>query len=523
MSKNRTGRVIQYLIGVDIGSSDCKTIIIDELGTVIARQSKPYPTRYPRPGWAEQDPEDWYQVACQTVHACMDMAGIDPHAVACLAVDGPAHNVALLDETGKVLYPVIHWSDLRSVPQAARIEAMDGDRVFQITYSRVNPSWTLTQLLWLKENEPQVWSRLRRIMVTKDYVRYRFTGLYQTDVYDAIGTQLYDVAGDCWSAELAALLPFDPQCFPEVLPAAAISGSLLPDAAHDTGLATGTLVAVGSGDSVVEAFGIGAIGPGQGTVKLGTAANVNLVTAHPYPSNQSITYRHVVPERWLSIAATNSGTSTMRWFRDTFCRLEVQQAKEQNLSVYDLIDQLAAGAPAGAEGLLFHPYLMGERSPHWNPYLRGSFVGINTSHTMHHFARAILDGVAFSIRDCLQVVEKFDQPIDTLYLIGGGAKSHLWRQILCDVLGRSLIKPAIEDAAFGSALIAGVAIGVFSDWEEAVSTCVRADDVLHPQPDVHALYDELFVIYKQITEALTTSNHRLVTLTQHTTYRDGAK
>ena len=504
---------MQILIGVDVGTSGCKVTAVNARGEVLAN-SRPhsYLTHYPEPGWAEQNPQDWYQAAGQAIRECLALGEFQPQDVIGLSIDGPAHNVALLDEAGEILYPTLHWSDLRSAPQAQRLEAERGDDIFNITYQRVNPSWTLTQLLWLKEHEPQIWSRLRRILVTKDYVRYRLTGRYQTEVYDAIGTQLYDVLQDAWSPDMCDLLGFPGEWLPPVSPAEAIAGGLTAEAARDTGLPINTPVAVGSGDSVVEAFGVGAIEPGQGIVKLGTAANLNLVTAQLQPSSKSLTYRHVVDNYGFTITATNAGASTMRWFRDVFCRYEVAQAEVRGESVYTLIGQLASNIPAGCEGLLFHPYLMGERSPYWDPHLRGNFVGISARHQINHFARAILEGVAFSLRDCLAAVEALGQPITDRRLLGGGSKSPLWRQILCDVLGQPLLKPAVDDAAFGAALLAGVAVGVFADWREAVANCVQIEQTLQPDLAVHARYNDYFEVYQAVTRDLKASNHKLVEL-----------
>ncbi len=496
-----------YLMGVDVGSSDCKVMVVDHHGAVVRSARQTYPTQLPRPGWAQQNPEDWYQAACRTIRACL--ADLDAQEIAALSIDGPAHNVALMDEAGEVIDPTIHWTDLRSISQSERLEAEDGDRIYAVSYCRVNPAWTLAQLLWLKEEAPETWSKLRRILVTKDYVRYRFTGVYQTDVYDAIGTQLYDVVAGRWSDELCGLLDRDTDWLPAVAPASQISGTLLPEAARDTGLPIGLPVAVGSGDSVVEAFGIGAVRPGQCIVKLGTSANVNLVTARPCPTPPSITYRHVVDGQWFTITATNSGASTIRWFRETFCRAESERALAQGVDGYKFIEKLSDGAPPGSQGLIFHPYLKGERSPYWDPHLRGDFIGINARHNMSHFARAVLEGVAYSIRDCFQVVESLGQPIETLYLIGGGAKSKLWRQILCDVLGRPLVKPCVEDAAFGAAMLAGVAVGVFSDWETAAQPGARVETVLRPDPAAYDLYSEYFEIYRAITRAMTAHYHTL--------------
>ena len=501
--------MVHYLIGIDVGSSDCKCIIMDTTGYIIADKTQAYSTHFPHTNWAQQNPEDWYQSACNTVKACLETSGINPAHVIGIAIDGPAHNVALMDEDGEILYPTIHWSDLRSVPQSDYLDTQYGSDIFKTTYCRVNPAWTLSQLMWLKENEPIVWSRLRRILVTKDYVRYRFTGNYQTDEYDAIGTQLYDVEQECWSSELCALLDFDPSWLPPVLSATAIGGGLTASAAQDTGLIEGIPIAVGSGDSVVEAAGIGALSAGQCLVKLGTAANVNLVTAKPLPSQGSITYRHVVDDYWFTITATNAGAYTMRWFRDTFCRYEVEQAALQNINVYELTDKLAESSVAGSHGLLFHPYIRGERSPYWDPQLRGNFVGIHARHTIHDFARAVLEGVSYSIRDCLDVVKSLGQPIEKLFVIGGGAKSVLWRQILCDVLGETLIKPSVEDAAFGSALLAGIAVGAFDNWEHAVRVCSQSESQIIPNTETRRLYDDYFDVYRAVTQDLQKHDHRL--------------
>lgn len=505
---------MQCLIGVDVGSSDCKVMVMDTQGRILASAARPYPTRYPRFNWAENDPEDWFQAACHAIRASLQASQIDSQSVSAIAVDGPAHNVALMDESGAVIYPTLHWSDLRSIPQAERLEKTHAVRIFEITGSRVNPSWTLTQLLWLKENEPDVWGRLRRLLVTKDYVRYRLTGVYQTDVYDAIGTQLYNVSGENWSDELCRLLDFPREWLPPIAHAAQVSGGLTEAAAHDTGLCAGTPVVVSSGDSVIEALGIGAVQTGDCIVKIGTAANVNLVTTRPYPSQQTITYRHVVDPCWFSITPTNAGASTMRWFRDTFCAHEVETAGREGKNAYELIDQLALNAAAGCEGLLFHPYLMGERAPYWDPHLRGDFVGIRAGHRRQHFARAILEGVAFSIRDCLEVVQGLGEPIKRYFLIGGGAKSPLWRQILADVLGQTLVKPAVEDAAFGAAVIAGVGVGVFSSMAEATHICAQVETAIHPNPDHQALYGDYFATYRAIARDLTAHNHHLARLAE---------
>lgn len=495
------------LIGVDVGSSGAKAAALNSRGRILAvSDTHNYPTHYPRPGWAEQNPEDWYSAACAAIRQCVQAGGFAPQTVAGLAVVGPAHNVALMDEAGHLLGPTIHWSDLRSAPQCDRLESLCGAEIFRTTGQPVNPSWTLAQLLWLKENNPALWRKLRRVLATKDYVRFRLTGVYATDVYDAIGLQLYDLHGDRWSPELCDLLDFPVEWLPPVLPIFEPGGSLLPEAAAATGLLPGTPVAVGSADVTVEAFGIGAVQPGNAIVKLGTAGCINLVTAAPHPSERTLTYRHVTGERGFTIAATNSGTGALAWFRDTFFSPETG---------FEAISALAGQCGPGADGLLFHPYLRGERTPYWNPHLRGDFVGIGAHHSRGHFARAVMEGVAFSLRDCRDAVRALGEPMTSYRIVGGGSRSPLWRQIVCDVLGEAITVPSAEDATFGAALVAGVAAGVFPHWQEALASCGQHEALLHPDPATAALYDQYFAVFRDVTQSLAAHDRRLAELASH--------
>lgn len=488
-----------YLIGIDIGSSACKCMIVDTTLRIVAESAQPYPTRYPQKSQAEQDPEDWCLSACRAIQSCLESSGVKANSIIGLSIAGPAHSVALMDSGGAILHPTIHWSDLRSTAQSERLEADCGEAIFRTSLCRVNPAWTLPQLLWLKENRPATFKRLRRILVVKDYVRYRLTGRYQTDVYDAIGTQLYDVHAGVWSEALLGLVGLPVDWLPEVRPAVDISGGLTPEAARATGLLGGTPVAVGSGDSVVEAAGIGAISPGHCVLKLGTAANVNLVMREARASPGAIVYRHVVEPYWFAITATNSGTSTLQWFAETFGQV---MASASGKPAHELVEALAAVSEPGARGLLFQPYLQGERSPHWDPHLRGGFIGLDRQHRLEDFARAALEGVAYSLRDCFELVSALGDPITKLYLIGGGAKSRLWSQIVCDVIGRPLTKPVVQSAAYGAAMLAGIATDVFTGWFDAQSACALSSEDLQPAEAMRQLYDNAFGAYQALTQVL---------------------
>jgi xylulokinase len=481
------------LIGIDVGTSGCKVIVLGLDGARLAQSARSYPIDYPRRNWAEQDPERWYQATCEAIRDCLVSGHLHPGEIKALSVTGPAHNVALLDANRRVLRPTLHWSDLRSEPQCEALVRDLGARIFEITGQRMHPSWTLPQLLWLKENEPGVWSSLAQVLVTKDYVRQRLTGDNLTDDYDAVGTMLCDLQTGAWSEEICDYLRLPTRLLPQIREAGSLAGSLSAQGARDTGLLAGTPVAVGSGDSVVEAFGAGALEPGDCLIKLGSSANVDLVTRQPMPSPKTITYPYFIDHLGFTVAATISGASSWRWFREQACTPAGGEARFAEVELM----KWASAVPAGSEGLLFHPYLMGARVPYWDSSLRASFLGASTRHTLGHFARAVLEGVAFSLRDCLGAVEELGEKAVRFKLLGGGAYHPLWRQIICDVLGQPLSRPEIADASVGAALLAGRAIGAFADWQTAARVCRQSEEIIEPNQQAHAVYRKMFEVYRQ--------------------------
>ena len=483
----------EVVLGVDVGSSSCKTVAVDRLGSVVAFSTVPYPTSRPRPGWAEQDADDWYSSAVRAISGCVEQIG--KRAVAGLAVDGAAHNVAVLGRAGEVLAPVIHWSDLRSAPQARSLEDEAGEEIFSTSWHVVNPGWTLAQLAWIRQERPQVWKAARHFLVTKDYVRYRLTGLVATDPYDAVGTQLYDQAAAGWSEVLCHMVGLDPGDLPEVLDPTVLAGAVTPHAAAETGLVPGTPVLTGSGDAVTEAAGVGVTSRGESLVKLGTSGTVLTAVRNPVPDRRLLTYPHAVPGLWVVLAATNSGAATLRWFHDAFLG--------ESAAIDDLasLAALAADAPPASEGLLFHPFLMGERSPYWDPGLRGAFSGVSASHRLHHFVRAVLEGVAFSLRDGAEAVETSGYPIGTVKLIGGGTRSDLWCQAIADVLARPMTKVDIPAPAYGSALVAGIGLGWFN-WDDLPGLPAGSETLFEPRSEHTALYSQTFARYRRLVQFL---------------------
>lgn len=500
------------LLGVDLGSGGCKVTILRTDGTIVGSASREYSTFYPKPAWAEQNPEDWYQTVRTTLREAVSKSQVNPKDIVSVCIDGVPHIVVLSDSKGNVVRPAILWSDQRSAPQSEWLEKEFGEEIFKVGYQRVAPSWTLPQLLWVKQNEPEAWRRVEKIFTMKDYVRFRLTGVWVTDPIDAIGTLLMDVKNGTWSKKLCDMIGLSEDKLPPIAMPTNIVGKITNAASSEVGILEGAPVITGAPDTAMELLGAGAIKPGQVVVKLATAGVVFSITDNPHPHPQILTYYHAVPKLWYSFAGTSSCGSSLRWFRDVFCREEIETSKRSNVDAYELIDIEAAKVPKGSNGLLFHPYLMGERSPYWDSYLKANFVGIRMGHKKEHFARAVLEGVAFSLRDCqllMQDLKLLNSEEKEVTLIGGGSKSQLWTRIVCDVLGVEVKKMAVAEASFGAAMLAGIGIGVYKDAEEAVQKCVRVEARVRPNVVSHEFYSERFELYKRVHDNLAEINRLL--------------
>ena len=492
----------ECLLGVDLGTGGCKLTLVDTQGSIIGSSFTEYKTYYPHHGWSEQNPEDWYQTFLVTMAKLLRETGLKGSNIIALAVDASTHNAVLMGKKGEILRPCIMWTDQRSVDQVRDLEKRRGGEILRITYNKVNPTWTLPQLLWLRENEPDVMDRVERIFFTKDYLRYRLTGTWETDHIDAQGSMLFDGGTRQWSAELIEELKLPLSVFPPIVSPTALSGKITAEAARESGLLEGTPVVVGTSDTAAEDYGAGAIYPGQGIVKMATAGNVCIMSDEPHPTPKGFNYPHVVDGMWYIMGATNSCASANRWTRDTLGQWEVEAAALRGKSAFQLMDEEAAKAPVGADGLFFHPYLLGERSPYFDPYLRASFVGATMSHQKAHFYRAVLEGIAYSLLDSMQVISELGLSFKDLRIIGGGAKSPLWRRIVADVMGMPVMVPKAGDASFGSALIAGVGIGLFPDARTAAERCVQFEESITPDRENHEKYGRYFAIYQKIHDQL---------------------
>ena len=482
---------MKYLLGIDFGGGASKATLLSVAGEVVATHTVEYPTRYPAEGFVEQDPDDWIGAAIGNIRALFEKSGIDPRDVAALSFDAATHTAVLCDESFKPLRPAIYWTDVRSKKEVAFLKKHFDAPAFARAYHHPDTIWTLPQLLWVKHNEPDVFAKTKKILFAKDYVRHFFTGDYVTDVIEAEGSMLFDYDTLSWSDDLCGVLGLDPATLPKTVRPTSLAGRVTKAAAEATGIPAGTKVFCGSTDTVMEVFAAGAVEAGDMTVKLATAGRICVVSKRPVRDTNLINYSHIVGGLWYPGTATKSCAASNRWFRDTFG------------GDYRELDEMAQTVAPGCGGLIFHPYLNGELTPYADPDLCASFTGVRAHHTKAHFARAVLEGVAFSMLDCEHALSKIGIPHkENAVMIGMGGKSPLWRQILSDVLGIRLTVKKYNDSSFGTAMLAGVAAGFFDDFSSAVSLCNEVVSETLPDPGRHELYGRYFKRYKAICEAL---------------------
>jgi xylulokinase len=426
-------------------------------------------------------------------------------AVQAVSFSAGAHTPVLTDADNRLLRPAILWNDQRSGAEARELQDRHGARILELALNKAAPTWTMPQLMWLTRHEPAVVARVRRVYVAKDWLRMRLAGDWHTDVTDAVGTLLWEHGAQRWSAELCALIGWDPATLPPVVQPTTVVGAVTAEAARECGLLPGTPVVCGTSDTSAESFGAGSDRAGAGVVKLATAGTVSIVGEHPRVHPTLINYPFAVPGLWYTITGTNGCASAHRWLRDRFFMRE----GDSGAAVFSQMDALATAAPLGAEGLLFHPYLQGERAPYWDPLLRADFVGMTMRHDRGHFVRALYEGIAFSLRDVLGQFQAQGLDMSEARIVGGGSRSALWRQIVADVLGVRIVLPAVTDASFGAALLAGVAAGFFAD-ERAAARHGQASRAIHEPVAAHVRrYQELFGLYQETARGLTDINHRL--------------
>lgn len=490
------------VLGIDVSTTATKAVLVDDRGAVAGAGSAAYDTSVPRPLWSEQDPALWWDAAVAAIRAALHAAGVSGAEVAAVGLTGQMHGAVLLDAADRPLRPAILWNDQRTAAECDEIRRRVGPpRLIELTGNDALTGFTAPKLLWVRANEPEVWTRVAHVLLPKDYVRLHLTGEHAVDKADGAGTLLFDLAARDWSPEVLDALDLEPGLLPRSVEGTARSGSITGAAAAITGLRAGTPVVGGGGDQAANAVGVGAVDPGVVALSLGTSGVVFAATDAPIvePAGRVHAFCHAVPERWNLMSVMLSAAGSLRWFRD---------ALAPGVPYADLVAS-AAEVPAGSDRLWFLPYLTGERSPHPDPLARGAFVGLTVLHDRRHLTRAVLEGVAYGLRDGLDLIVGAGVPAPSqVRASGGGIASPLWRQILADVLGAEIATvPTTEGAAYGAALLAAVGAGWHPTARSATDALVRATPVAEPGPDASAYADGLEA-YRSLYPALAPAFHR---------------
>jgi len=507
-----------YLIGVDVCTTGAKTILVDHKGKLVARVTVEYPLYSPQPGWSEQEPEDWWQATVESLRRVITESGVKADRIVGLGLSGQMHGSVFLDAAGQVIRRALLWNDQRTAAQCAWITEKVGRKtIFAETCNPVLTGFQAPKIIWLRDNEPANYGRLAQVLLPKDYVRYRLTGEYATEVSDASGTALFNVPKRCWSDAMLSKLSLPRAWFPRVHESPEVTGTITAAVAALTGLRAGTPVVGGGGDQAAGGVGNGIVEPGAVSCTTGTSGVVFAYLDEPAMDAKlrTHTFCHAVPGKWHVMGVMLAAGGSLRWLRDTLFAEEKSVAEQLGTDPYELITGEAAQAPVGSEGLLFLPYLTGERTPYPDPHARGVFFGLSLRHSKRHLARAVLEGVAYGLRDSFELIAALGVDMPQVRDSGGGARSQLWRQIQADVSNREMsVINVDEGAAFGAALLAGVGAGVYDDVVSACRQTIRVVNTLRPEPEAVATYEGYYQLYRQLYAHLAKDFGALASLVQ---------
>jgi len=497
---------VSYLLGIDVGTTGAKALLVNEKGDIVARSSHEYPLHTPRPGWAEQDPADWWQATANAIRDVAGAPGIRAAEIAGMGLSGQMHGSVFLDAQNEVIRPAILWCDQRTADQCDWITRAAGrETVVAETCNPVLTGFTAPKIVWLKQQEPQAYARVRKVLLPKDYIRFRLTGEFATEVSDASGTSLLNIRQRKWSKKMLAALELPEDWLPPVFESPIPSATISAEASRLTGLPAGMPVVGGGGDQAAGAVGNGIVTSGVVSVTCGTSGVVFASLDSPVMDEQlrTHTFCHAVPGKWHVMGVMLSAGGSLRWYRDALASEEVALARRMGVDPYELITAQAATVEPGCEGLVFLPYLTGERTPYPDPDARGVFLGLNLRSGRAQMARAILEGVAYGLRDSLEIVKEMGVKITQVRASGGGARSSLWRQIQADVFNTELVTITVDEGpAFGVALLAGVGAGMFKTVEEACEKTIRLKDRTQPATANVATYELFYRIYRSLYPAL---------------------
>jgi xylulokinase len=492
-----------YLLAHDLGTSGNKATLFTLDGQLVASRTCTYPTEYFHGNWAEQNPDHWWRAICDSTGQLL--AGIDPGQIACVALSGQMMGCTPVDRQGNALRPSILYCDQRAEAQAQRIrEQIEPADFYRITGHRISASYSLEKLMWIRDNEPEVFSKTFKSLCAKDYVNLRLTGQWATDYSDASGTNAFDLNTFAWSERILDLAGIDAALFPPARPSTEIIGTVTPEAARATGLKAGTPVAVGGGDGSAAGVGVGSIRPGAAYNYLGSSSWIALTVERPIvdPAMRTMNWAHCVPGYLHPSGTMQAAGASYQWLKDTICTAEIEEAKRQGVDVYELINRQIERSAPGANGVLFLPYMLGERTPRWNPKAKGAFVGLSLATRREDMLRAVMEGITMNLAI---IVDIFRQhvPIDAITVIGGGAKGAVWRQMMADIYDCRIEKLNVleEATSMGAAVIGGVACGAFKDFE-VIHQFIHVDDVAVPNPPDQAVYRRRMPIFEKCYHAM---------------------
>ncbi len=494
-------------LGIDIGTSGTKTVVIDPQGRLLGEAMQEYPCFTPRPLWSEQDPEHWWQATLATIQQAVSQAGIDPQQVKGIGLSGQMHGSVFLDQEHRVIRPAILWNDQRTAQECQEIEQRAGSReeLIRLVANPALTGFTAPKILWLRRHEPENYARVRYVLLPKDYIRLRLTGELATDVSDASGTLLLDVARRQWSRELLQRLELPEEWFPRCYESHEPTGTLRPEVARQLGLSPQVVVVAGAGDCAAGAVGNGIVRSGVLSTSIGTSGvmfvHCDQMTVDP--QGRVHTFCHAVAGRWHMMGVNLCAGGSLQWFRNQLCLGLAAECAPSGTDPYQLLGAEAARVPPGAQGLVFLPYLSGERTPHADPLARGAFVGLTLAHGRGHLVRAIMEGVTFALRDSLEIFRELRVPVEQIRVSGGGSKSPLWRQIQADVFGQDVVRLVAEQGpAFGVALLAAVGCGEYESIEAACDATIQVAEHIRHDPQATAVYDQVFATYRALYPSL---------------------
>jgi xylulokinase len=491
----------KFILAHDLGTTGNKASLFDEQGNVYISSLSTYRTEYPRPNWVEQNPEDWWNAVCTSTKQLLSTSRINPKQVACITFSGQMMGCVALDHNAQPLRNALIWADTRAIPQAEQLISKVGmEKVYRITGHRASSSYTAAKIMWVRDHQPEIFAEAQKFVNAKDFIVARLTGRFATDFSDAGGTNLYDLEAYDWSPTLLEAANLDRSLLPDLHESSEVVGEVLHSISEEVGLPAGTPVVIGGGDGCCASAGAGVVSEGSAYNYLGSSSWIAIATKQPIydPSMRTFTWPHLMRGMYSPCGTMQAAGGAYQWLRDIFCIPEKEQAKEQGVSPYELMDRLAEQSTPGAHGLLFLPYLLGERSPHWNPDARAVYFGLAMSHSRADIIRATLEGITFNLKVILDSFLQQGAQIRSMRVIGGGAKGRIWRQIMADIYNIPIQRPALlaEANSLGAALAGGIGVGIYKDWSMAEALTPIVDAI---QPDLLATgeYEKLYRLFIQ--------------------------